>query len=105
MAVVVGPEDAKAFASRLTHERELHRNTSMRSVHLQGVGKLPEHPPCDRRTQRSVVKEYTSLLDSDFYRCVRANDTGQIHVIEQLDLDRDQLGYLGIRTGSCKTGS
>ena len=44
------------------------------------------------------------LLNSNFYGCVRANNIYQIHVIEQLDLDRDQLGYLGIRTGGCKAG-
>ncbi len=45
---------------------------------------------------------YSSLLDPNFYSCVRANDICQIHVIEQLDFDRDQLGYLGIRTGGRK---
>jgi hypothetical protein len=43
-----------------------------------------------------------SLLDPDSYRCVRANDIYQINVIKQLDLDRDQLDYLGIRTGGCR---
>jgi hypothetical protein len=45
------------------------------------------------------------LLNSNFYGCVRANDICKIDIIiEQLDLDRDQLGYLGIRTGGCKAG-
>jgi hypothetical protein len=44
------------------------------------------------------------LLNSNFYGCVRANDICKIDVIEQPDLDRDQLRYLGIRTGCSKAG-
>ncbi len=44
------------------------------------------------------------LLDPDSHGCVGANDIGQIDVTEQPDFDRDQLGYLGIRTGGGKAG-
>ena len=42
--------------------------------------------------------------DSNLDGCVRANDIREIDVIDQLDLDREQLGDLGIRARGGKAG-
>jgi hypothetical protein len=51
---------------------------------------------------RSICDQ--ASLDSDLNGCVCANDICKIYGIEQLDLDGEQLGHLGIRTRGCKAG-
>ena len=50
------------------------------------------------------VAEVAVSLDSDLNGCVCANDICKIYGIQQLDLDGEQLGHLGISTRGCKAG-